>query len=262
LSVIPATLNLKSNIMGAQIKIGGVGEFVEQVNGYSLAPGSYTVEVSKPGYRKATRAFEALPAKTVNLDMTLEPLPPEEALSLAEQYFRARDFDTVVAVCGIILSSQPSHAGANLLAGYSHYQAMRYNEALTFLQTSMALNQQVNIPVKHYEKVSSRDQLFAGTLTLRRGTMAYQSTDRPWLDFTAPAAKIYELKFEPEKGGRLYVQVGIIRDAGKKEKKEKFYFHPSASTITTLGNKANIDCGGNCQQELRALYQLFSRVRQ
>lgn len=262
LIAIPATLNLKAAVPGAHIKIRNVGDFVEQLVGYSIAPGVYSVEVSKNGFRSTTRQLEVSPAKVINVEVPLDPLPEAEALQQAEQFFRGRNYDAAAEVCVVLLSLQPNHPRANLIAGYSHYQAARFGDSLPFLMKAIELSQQVSLPVRHYEKVSSKDQLFAGTLTLQPGSLSYRSSERPGLDFAVPSGRVYELRLDPQKGGRLYAQLGVVRVSGKKEKKEKFYFHPSTSSFNVVGSRSSIECLVSCQQELQAIYRLVLRAKQ
>jgi hypothetical protein len=258
LAALPGTINVIPNVAGANININSIGDFTGQVTNYTIAPGAYRIEVTKPGYQKATRTIEVAPAKFATLEVPLEPLPTDQALAQAEQYLHARDYAMAAAVCDVVLMRQPNNPQATLLTGYSHYYAGRHSQSLPFLFKALTMNQQVSVPVRYYQKVSSRDTLIPGQLTLRLGTFGFRPDGGG--GFSAPASKVYDLKIEPKNGGRIYTQVGISQNSSTKEKKEKFYFHPAAAFASPPGSKSVIECA-NCQQELLILFQLIQRTK-
>lgn len=259
LVAFPGMLNVTSNVADASINIISIGNFVGQINDLSIAPGVYRVDVSRPGYQTATRSLEVQPGTPANLEISLEPLPVEQALAQAEQSLRNSDYSTVTAICEVVLRAQPSNERATLLTGYSHYYGGRFNQGLSFLLATLEANNQIEIPVRRYQREPSGDNLFSGMLILRRGSLAFQSNERPDFNFSVPADKIYELRTESQKGGRINVRVGIIRGANQRERRERFYLHPSAAFVAMRGRNGVINCA-SCQEELQAIFQLIQRV--
>lgn len=261
LIALPGTLNVTTNVTDANIRIASMGEYVGQINDLTIAPGIYRIEVSRPGYQAATRSLEVLPGTPSNLSIPLEPLPIEQALTLAEQSLRSRDYNTAIAISEVVLTNQPGNQRATVLTGYGHYYAGRFNQSLLFLLAALSANSQIEIQVKRFQRESSSDALFSGQLVLRRGSIAFQSNERPDFNFSITTDKIYELKTELQKGGRINIRVGISRSVGQRERRERFFFHPSAAFVSRQGRNSSIDCP-NCQEELQAIFQLIQRVRQ
>lgn len=254
LFAIPGTLTIKPSVAGTNINISNMGSYGEVVD-LPIAPGLYYIEVSKPGYQIAKLTHEPLPAKSMELTVTLEPLPTQQALAQAEQYFRSKDYDTAAAISEVVLTTHPDNMQAIVLMSYSHYYAGRFD----LLTKALAANQQIVIPIKRYQRISSGDDLISGQLVLRRGSIGFKSTEASGFDVTVAANKIYVLNYEAQKR-RIYASVGINQGSSKKEKKEKLYFHPTTSVVN-IGRKSTIECSTNCQQELQAIFRLIHEVK-
>lgn len=258
LKAMPGTLTVMSDA-GADININQVGRYVGQVVDLKVPAGDYRVEVSKPGYQKETRIVRVPPEKPpAEQAIPLKPLPTEEALAQAEQYLLSKDYDTVIAICKIILTTQPNNRRANALTGYSHYYAARFEQGLPYLFKALDEQEQIEIPIKLYQKLPSAENLFSGWLMLQRGKLGFRSTENSSLNSTVTANKIYDLELEIQKGGRIYLLTGVNQGAEKKEKKEKSYYHPAAATLSGA-TKRTVECK-NCQQELQAIFQLMQKI--
>ncbi len=84
LSLISAIGNLKiwvvdshgNLINGARVNVGGVYQITKKgIANFTLLSGTYTVEVSKVGYKTASKKVKVVPKRTTPLSVALEPLP-------------------------------------------------------------------------------------------------------------------------------------------------------------------------------------------
>ena len=105
------------------------------------------------------------------------------------------------------------------------------------------------------------DALCSGKLTLRRAGFEFHSLDMSGHDFSATYDKVYELKNETGKFGRLHLKVGIAK--GNKEKKEDYNFHVTSAGVRSNGVRQVGYCDGpTCQPMVEALYQLLQQLKQ
>jgi Protein kinase domain/PEGA domain len=256
----PGTLTIIPSVAGASISINKVGTYVGQVIDLSVPMGEYRVEVSKLGYQTETRTIEVPPGKLVEQAIPLKLLPTEQALAQAERSLSSKDYKTVIEICESILKTQPDNLRANVLAGYSHYYTARFDQSLIYLFKALDSNGQIEIPVKLYQEGQAGDDLLSGQIVLSRGNFGFRSNERHDFDLSVTTDKIRELASKAQKGGRIYALIGINQGTSKKEKAEKFYYHPAAAVVNSEP-KPTVECN-NCEHELRAILQLIQRVRQ
>jgi len=263
LTSLPGQLSITTNLEGAEIEVGNVGSYTGKVSGLSLSPGSYQIKVSNSGYRTINREVEVKAAEILELPITLEPIPVEEVLGQATDSFRASNYAQVIAICKSILASKPEQPRANLLMGLSYFYSGLYSDSFPYLSKAVALGEQIILPIRHHHRVFLSDDLCTGRITIGAGIFAFNSTNRTGHDFSVPANKIYELKPEPQKAGRIHTQVGVQK--GAKEDKKTYNFHviragtrrydpnnPSSITVVYCDN---------CVQETQLIYQLLEQLK-
>jgi hypothetical protein len=80
-------------------------------------------------------------------------------------------------------------------------------------------------------------------------------------DFSVPYSKIYEIKNETQKAGRVHTKIGIPK--GNKEDKKDYNFHVAAAEVVRQGATSSAQCySPYCQPMVEALYQLLQRLKQ
>jgi hypothetical protein len=268
LSPLPGSLAVRAGVAGARIEIPGVGVFTDNAT-RSLAPGSYQVIVSKPGFRTEERTVEVRPGETATLTVPLSPVTPAEMVTQAERDFGQRRFDAVIAASRGVLSSQPDHARAHQLLGLSLYYTGHFAESVEPLAKAVRLGQEVVLPIKHHHRGANMgldDALCEGKLTLSRNGLSFNSLNAVGHDFTAPYQKLQEIKPENFKGGRLNIKVSLPE--GKGEKRKDYNFHVWQTQLVNTaqpGNRPlmNVNCRDqSCDAAVQMLYQLLMRLKQ
>jgi PEGA domain len=262
LSAMPGKITVISNIIGAQIQIPGVGEYQSPITDLPISPGRHQVNVSKPGYRTATREIDIKPSQPVNISVTLEPLSATEMLAQAEGDFRGRRYTEVIATCRTILTTQPDQPRANYLIGMSYYNADKYMDSVPHLIKAISGGEQVNLPIKHHHRAGLvDDDLCSGTLIFRKGTFEFHADISSGHDFSVPFNKIYESKNEWQKAGRLHVKISMQK--GNKEDKKTYNFHVIAAELRSDGKITSVICySPSCKPMVEFLYQLLQQLKQ
>ncbi len=268
LSALPGTLNIKPNVVGARIEYSGsgsTGSFNDQVIGQQLAAGQYQLRVSKQGYKTEVRPFEVRPAETVSLSVMLNPVTPAEMLSQAELDFQQKRYRDVIDSCLGVLKSQPDNALANHLLGVSYYLTEKFPESIPPLVRAVKGGREVVLPIKHHHRgpnMGMDDALCSGKLTFRKDSFAFNSSDVGGHDFNLPYNKIYEIKQEAQKAGRLNLKIGIPK--GNKEERKDYNFHVAQAQLVSTGQNGAISRAvcNDCQRAVEMLYQLLQQLRQ
>ncbi|MCA1558407.1 MAG: PEGA domain-containing protein, partial [Acidobacteria bacterium] len=264
LTPIPGTLSITTNASGAQIEVQNYGSYTDRISSMELPPGTYQISISKPGYRTLAREVQVKSGEDSYVPITLEPVPVEEILAKAGSHLVNRNYPQVQAICRGILATNPEQPGANLLMGLSYYYTEQYSAGAPYLLKAIALGEQVVLPIRHHHRVFLSDDLCTGRITIGKGLLSFTSMDRSGHDFVVPAASVYDLKFEPRKGGRVHMQVGIQK--GAKEDKKSYNFHVihAGTRLYEPNNPSSITvvyCN-NCDQETELLYQLLQLLQQ
>lgn len=86
LSPLPGTLNITTDVNGAQINISGVGTYDRAVSNLSIPPGQYEATITKPGYETIVRQVTVRPSDVVNLKISMElvkPPPPKRDVAMS-----------------------------------------------------------------------------------------------------------------------------------------------------------------------------------
>lgn len=265
LTAIQGRLTVNTSIPGADVTLNGV-EFPAGIRDLSIPAETYEVRVSKPGFRTFTKTITLNPRGSVTVDASLEPVPIEESLAQVASYLQAKRYPEAISSGREVLASHPNNSKANLLMGLAYYYSDQYSDGVEFLTKAITLGEQVVLPIKHHHAAFLSDDLCTGRITIGRGTIAFSSTDRGGHDFIVPANKIYGLKFEPDKAGRVHVRVGIQKGKGTKEDKKTYNFHViHAYLIPANPNDPSsiksVRCD-NCGHEAQLVYQLLGQLKE
>ncbi len=203
---------------------------------------------------------------------------PTAILARARRSFENGQFDAVIEGCAEVLSTDPNNAEAILLTGLSYYDLgisdtnrehaiQMYSESYKYLTRALDLNQEVNLPVKHHHAVGLDQDLCAGYLVLSRDRFKFHSTTLDGHDFDVPLSKIYELKLEPEKAGRLHTRIGIQKE--KKEDKQNYNFQSAEVKIirqtvwltpTAPFSRNEIYCTVACTPGMQVIFSLLQNL--
>lgn len=230
----------------------------------SLSPGQHVIIVRREGYYDGERsvALYAGRSDVVEIELTRK-LTTAEMLSEADDDYRNARYDKAIEKSRRVLNVQPDSSRANLLVGESYY-LLGNAESTTYLLKAIRAGEDAVIPIKHHHRAGLtgvEDALCSGRLTFRRTGIEFHSLDSSGHDFTASYDKIYELKNETGKFGRLHLKVGIAK--GNKEKKEDYNLHVSVAGVRSNGIRQVGYCdSASCQPMVEVLYQLLQQLRQ
>lgn len=270
LTAVPGTLTVTTDVSGAQIEISNAGSYSDRVNGLTLAPGSYHLTASKPGYRTTGRDFEIRTGETTTLPLNLEVIPVEETLAEALMAYNSKDYGRVFNLCNQVLSRESNNAKAHWLIGLSYYSQSRYAESVEPFAQAIAAGGQVRLNIRHRRYVfGAGDDLSNGVLSLDLARFAFTSNDRPGDSFTVPLSKVLNVKKELKRSQfgewRFEVKVAIPKKDGKEDKKDLDFYSMRSGTKQVMfeGNKypTSVIYCDDCEGEIDALYQLISRVK-
>ena len=266
LAPLPGTLSVRTNVAGARIEYGGTssGAFTDQIAGQSLAAGQYQLRVSKSGYKTEVQSFVVNPAESVSRSITLNPVTAAELLAQAERDFQQQHYQDVIDSCLGALKSQPDNPLANHLLGTSYYLTEKFPESIPPLTKAVKAGREIVLPIKHHHRGPNitDDALCSGKLTFRKDSLAFNSVDLGGHDFLVPYNKIYEIKQEAHKAGRINLKLGIPK--GNKEERKDYNFHVSQAQVVNTGQKSayyQATCN-DCQRAVEMLYQLLQQLKQ
>jgi hypothetical protein len=262
LTGVKGRLTVNPNIPAAEVKLNGVA-YPAGVGDLSLPAGSYEVRVSKPGFRTFTKNIIVTPRGSVTVDALLEQVPVEQLVAQAGSLIQASRYAEAIATSRELLAAYPDNAQGSKLLGLAYFLSARYSESVPFLTRAMSLGEQVVLPIQHHHRGVFNNELCSGSLTIGRGMLGFVSQDKQGHDFNVPASKIYELAAEPQKDGRVHVQVGIQK--GPKEDKKTYNFHVSHAGTKHLdsNNPSSIMvlfCN-SCEDETQAVYQVLRQLK-
>lgn len=249
LAPLPVELNVSVKTPGAKIQIAD--QIFDGSAQISLAPGTYEVKVTKPGYRTVTQEVQLRPAaRPETISVAMERVPLEELLAQAEQDFKTQRYDQVIAACLDVISAQPDHPRAVLLLGQSYFIKENHDDSVFYLVKAARLGEQATLPVKHHHSYG----FCSGQLIIRKDLFGFRADDGEH-SFGAAWAKVYELSSESYRGvQRLHTRVSVPK--GRKESKQDFNFFAAKSTTTSSG----IQCQG-CGPAVDAIYQILQQLR-
>lgn len=248
----PGVLNVAANVAGARFSISNIGDF-DSVSDMQIAPGVYTVSVSRPGYRTATHPVTIKPAETINLPVSLVMLPVEELIAQAEESFRLNNFPQAIELTRSVLATRPEHPRAHALLGMSYYADGNRDESVTHLVKAISLGESVTFSIKHRHGGSWGGKgLCTGRLTLRRDGVEFYSNEFPDEGFRVPYSKVYEIGLKDMI--RLAAKIGVTK--GKKEEKKDYNFY----SVDAEAGGTIVTCT-QCQAKMTMLIQIIRQFR-
>ncbi|MEK6300517.1 MAG: serine/threonine-protein kinase [Acidobacteriota bacterium] len=192
-------------------------------------------------------------------------LPAEsiaKSLAKAETDFRMQQYDAVIAACNSILVSSPDQPLAELLLGESYYNKGSA-KGTEYLAKAIDMGETVTLPIKHhhYEGALKIDEGFcSGYVKLRKATFEFHSEETTAHDFSAPTDKIYDLRDDSYKGGRLHLKVGVL--TGMTEVAQNYNFYAPPAGLRKQMTITRVYCENPaCQPMAQTLYQLLARFK-
>ncbi len=254
LTPLPGRLTVTPTVTGATIEVSNLGTFPDRIADMSLAPSSYQITVSKPGYRAVTREVTISPGQPFVLPVTLEKLTLDEMMKLAIKSFTEGKYSEAIELSKEVLSSNPNLPQPHYLIALSLYVTGNYNDAFSYFTKVISLGGKDVFKVRHRHNAF---ELCTGMITLTKTTFAFQSSDAFGHDFEVPYDKFKEFYVEIGSEGVLHTKVRIPKPAGRKGEDEKDYnfYVPEALTPASI-----ISCA-NCRERMEVIKQLMLWVR-
>jgi tetratricopeptide (TPR) repeat protein len=258
------TLTVTPSIPGARVSLGGI-DYPEGVNNLSVAPNSYEVRVSRPGYKTFTQVVTISPGQPFSLEVTLEPIKVEEMIAQGMDSLRQRNYAQAIAISREVLSAKPDEPKATLLLGISYFYSGNYDACVGNLAKAISLGEQVILPVQRHNKfgmLGENDSLTPGMLTIGKDLLEFRTAIGGTPVFSVHFDKVYRVLLENNRGGRVQMKIG---DPGKKKDNGKdFNFHPIQAGIqqVVLGSSVRtaVSCD-NCLPAAQAIYQILLQVK-
>ena len=263
LTAIPAKLSITPVPADARIEIAGVGSYSSPISAMPLPPGHYQLVVTHSGYKRFETSVDLNPGGVSAIPVTLAPLSTEDMMRELQTAFAAQNYDRVIAGAPDMLSRDSSNGGLNRMLGLSYFQRHQYSQSQGFLLKALDSGESFDLPIKHHRRDPrgfglSGDQFCDGTLTFKKGFVAFHSNCENE-DFEVPGSKIYELKYEPQKAGRVSVRVAAAN-------RKTYNFHcPTAGLRPANSSQPdgiqNAYCSA-CESMTQLYYQLFVKIKQ
>lgn len=257
LSPEDGTVNITPNVSGTEIVFSNGGNFIGQVNDLKLAPGRYRVDITRPGYRIFSQLVEVKAARTSDLNPKLEPLPIAEAYAAARNAFDRKDFPTAAAISESILAQNPDDLSVNLLLGYTHYRSGQFETSIPYLTKAVAGGETAMFAVQYYWKANGTKPDI-GKLIFKRGAFTLQSSSNSAHNFQVSTTKLYNLRADLVRTGRITLKVGISK--GKREERRDFAFQLLNDPTNTLYSRNDGTCA-NCTETVRVADALMRAIK-
>jgi serine/threonine protein kinase len=263
---LPGKLNVHPSVSGASIEIVGVGTFSDQVSDRPINPGKYEIRVSKRGYQPVARTVDIQPGQPENIEIPMEPVPTEELLGVLQRQYEVKNYDEVIRGGRDLIANQSGNARLNFLLGLSYFGKGNYSESLPYLSKAIDLGETVTFPIKHHHRgdFGLGDDLCEGEVIFKKGALEFHSTNRRGEDFSILSAKLYEVRSEPTKSGRVSIDVGISK--GNKDEKKTYNFHSTQAGIRLLDpnnpQSLHVLFCNNCQPMMDVFYKLMMKEKQ
>lgn len=254
LSPVPGRLNVTPNIAGALITVRNLGQYPEKITDLEVAPGSYDIEVKKPGFRTVTQTVLIAAGAPFFLPITLEKMTVDEMLREGEAALRRGETNEAMSVFQAAAAEQPNNPKVSKLIGTAYFNSHQYESSTTYLAEAISRGDQVSFRVKHRH---SPLVLCTGIITLTSKTFSFKSEDGYQVghDFEIPYDKFKEYVIIDEiLGAHLHTKARIPKPGGKKgedEKDQNFYVpdtkYPSYEPCPA------------CVRQLRVIFDLIKR---
>jgi hypothetical protein len=158
LSPLPARLTVNVNLPDAEIRVGDTPARTGRVDDLEIAPGRYTVSVTKLGYRPYTGTVNLGPGQSARIDAAIEPLSLKDLVALAEDEFLREKYDDVVALCDMVLAEKPNRPRANLLLGASLFRLGRGSDSAAPLLKAIEGGERIAVPVRQHRPSLGPDE--------------------------------------------------------------------------------------------------------
>jgi hypothetical protein len=261
-------VTVKTGLAGCSVLLDGQTRGTTNQDGFlrlsSLSPGQHIIIVRKEGFHEDQRPVELFAGRHEVIEIKLnKKLTTAEMLVQAEADYNNASYDRAIENSRKVLTAQPDNPRANLLLGQSYYLTGNA-ESVSYLVKAIAQGETVVIPIKHHHRegiTGLDDNLCSGQLTFRKGAFEFKSKDMSGHDFSVPFSKIYAVKNEVHKAGRVHTKVGIQK--GNKEDKKDYNFHVAAAEVVRQGARSLARCSSpNCQPMVEALYQFLQQLKQ
>lgn len=271
----PATgfLTVISHTEGTEVEIKGVGNFTKKVEDFALAPNKYEIYITKDGYETSVQIADVRLGQTTLVSATLQPVSFDKLLQNAENDFQANRYPETISKARLILEKNIDQTRANQLMGYSYFYTERPRESRFYLLRTLALQGEIELPVKIYQKEKNSETLSDGTLKIDRNNLSFSSAKRPELNFSVAPSAIISLLVNQEKNSSgnvstskpYSIEIKAMIASGKKTEKKNLRFFSRQTYARALApNKSEIaGCTGcnagrcPCQAEIQAVYELL-----
>ena len=249
-------LNVTCDVVGARIAIRNVGEYSEKITDLELSPGSYEIEVSKPGYRTFTRRVVLAAGAPFYLPVALEKMSIDEMVTQAKENYDKHNYPAAMVLARSVLSIQPEHPKANDLMGGCLYFKGQYDDAIPYLAKAIAGGEPTVIPVLHKHGGSWNGKtLSPGRLTFYRESLEFYSTDYPDQSFRIPYTSVTEMSVK-DQNAHLNLKVRMKLPKNRKETQEEYNFYSTDAVATGV----LVTCS-QCSSTMRFTLQLLRHFR-
>ena len=152
-TLMPAVAFLSISCPGvpdAMIEIDGVGRFTGSVERRSLAPGIYSVNISRKGYLPTNEKINlAAHGDHVIRIFTLQRVPVNSLITEAEAAFERQDYTRTDTILRDVIGIEPENGRANLLLGLSIHEKGETG-AVGFLLKALRVGESIAIDVNVY----------------------------------------------------------------------------------------------------------------
>ncbi len=156
--------------------------------------------------------------------------------------------------------------------GYAYFYKERPQAARFYLRQSLALQSEVEIPIKYYQKEKNSETLTPGTLKINRTELTFITANNSALNFKMNPLSIQKMEIKREKQNPANnslkpdsIEIQATIDAGRKTEKKKLRFYPRQAFARVISpNRAEVaSCSGCqngnciCQSEIESIYELL-----
>ena len=264
-------LVVASDADDAEIEIKNFGKYAGEIKNLALVPQQYEISISAEGYEPVVRAVDIKAGQTAYVEGSLKLSAPEKLLQVAERDFQNNLYKETISSCRLILEQNPDEPRANLLMGYAYFYSSRPREAHFYLARALALQTDVELPIKIYRKEKNSEILTDGTLKINRNNFSFSAGSET--NFNLSPASIEKIEIIQDKnnaksslGKPDSIQIKASVANGKKTEKKTLRLFPRRAFARAIAaGKAEIaacaDCqsGGEClcQTEIRAVFELL-----
>jgi hypothetical protein len=259
-----ALLSVRTDTDGAIIEIENVGEFENPAENIALAPGVYQVNAFKDGFISETKRIEIGAAGQKSaIDFALKPIPVERLINDAQASFNRRDYQAAIKSCLQVLSAEPTHRKANLLAGESYFKLSNPRDGAFLVSRAIGAGEQFAVPVRVYKKEKNNLQLPSGNLIVNRTAIQFESPPTSDLNFYLLKTDISELLEKVDEFGITYISLKAKGTFGGKTEKRTVRIYSDQTVVKS--SKKDLMCPNCnptsclCRSSAQAVYEIVNR---